>query len=367
MLRILCLGPIVLALAVAFVPLPAHWIEAAYSRGVYLALQRHLTPWSNASPVAVTDVLIAVAVIAAVVAGRRWFLATRKLSSGRRLAHAAFVLATTAATAYVLFSAMWGLNYRREPLRTRLDFDRARVTPASIADLARRVVERVNALHARAHADGWPAWEALPAMIGPSYERVQRELADVQPAVPGIPKWSVLTVYFERAGVSGMTNPFALEVVVDQSQLPLERPFVAAHEWAHLAGYAGEAEANFVGWLVCLQGPPAAEYSGDVVLLMYLLGAMPGPERNVIARTIAPGPRQDIQAIQLRAARGWPWLQRPVWWVYDRYLRANRVEGGVRNYGAALELMVGTRFGAGWEPGRKRESESRIQNPESRR
>ncbi len=350
MLRIFRFAPIVLALVAALAPIPASVVESGYSRGPYLSLQRQLTPMVNAVPVAVTDLLIAGAVILVLISARQWLAARKRLGTGKALARAAVVLATTTASVYLLFLLSWGLNYRREALGAHLDFDPRRVTAASVKDLARLVIERVNALHARAHGDGWPAWEDMPAMIGPSYERVQRELADVHPAVPGLPKWSLLTFYFERAGVSGMTDPFVLEVVVDRSQLPLERPFVTAHEWAHLAGYAGEAEANFIGWLVCLQGPPGAEYSGDLVLLMYLLDAMPRVDRTAMVRAIAPGPRQDIQAIQRRAARGWPWLQRPAWWVYDRYLRANRVEEGVRSYGAAIELMAGTRFGAGWVP-----------------
>jgi hypothetical protein len=351
---ILRFWPLVLALAVAFAPLPAAWVDAWYSRGAYLALQRHLTSWSNAVPVAVTDLLIAGALAAVAIAAARWPRLRKQLGTRRALGRAAIAIATAVAAVYVLFVAAWGLNYRREPLAGRLDFARDRVTPASVLALARQVVGRVNTLHPTAHAEGWPDWEALPGLLGPSFDRVQRELADVPPAVAGIPKWSLLTFYFERAGVSGMTDPFALEVVVDRSQLPFERPFVAAHEWAHLAGYASESEANFIGWLVCLQGPPAAEYSGDLELLLYLLGALPAADRSEVARAIGPGPRHDIRAMQARAARGWPWLQRPAWWVYDRYLRANRVEHGIRSYGAALELMVGTRFDAKWVPGRKR-------------
>jgi hypothetical protein len=186
---------------------------------------------------------------------------------------------------------------------------------------------------------------------------VQRELADVRPAVPGIPKRSILTFYFERAGVSGMTNPFALEVVVDRSQLPFERPFVAAHEWAHLAGYAREDEASFIGWLVCLHGPPGAQYSAELAALISALGSMPGSDRSAVARAIDPGPRRDIQAIADRSARIWPRLRQPAWWLYDRYLRANRVEQGVRSYGAALELMVGTKLGDGYDPVRRQKSE----------
>jgi hypothetical protein len=30
--------------------------------------------------------------------------------------------------------------------------------------------------------------------------------------------------------------------------------------------------------------------------------------------------------------------------LYDRYLKANRVESGIRSYGEVLRLMLGTRF-----------------------
>lgn len=369
MVRFLRLGTIGLALAAAFVPIPASWIEFGYSRRAYLSLQRSLTTWSNAAPVAVTDLLIVGAVAVVAIAAVRWLRASRRVGVWRASGHAVLVAGTAAAAIYLLFLAVWGLNYRREPLGAHLDFDRARVTPASVLELTQRVVERVNTLHAKAHAEGWPAWEDLPAVLGPAFARVQQQLADVRPAVPGIPKRSLLTYYFERAGVSGMTDPFVLEVVVDRSQLPIERPFVVAHEWAHLAGYAGEAEANFIGWLVCLQGPPAAEYSGSLVLLMYLLNALPSAERAGMIQALGEGPRRDIMDIHRRASRGWPWLQRPVWWVYDRYLRANRVELGVRSYGAALDLFVGTRFEAGWVPVDRREKPAKgrgMPRPEKR-
>jgi hypothetical protein len=156
-----------------------------------------------------------------------------------------------------------------------------------------------------------------------------------------------------------MTNPFALEVVVDWSQLPFERPFVAAHEWAHLAGYAREDEASFIGWLVCLHGPPGARYSAELAALVSVLGSVPPAERRMIAEAIAPGPRRDLQAMSDRSARIWPWLRQPAWWLYDRYLRANRVGQGVRSYAAAIELMVGTTLGERNDPVRRQTRENR--------
>ncbi len=342
---------IVLALAAALLPIPPAWVESAYSQRAYLAFERLVTPFTNAAPFAVTDLLLIGALAGTVLLVRHaWRVRAQRgtLTAAWRLAGA---MTTAVAAVYLVFLLTWGLNYRREPLASRLDFDRSRVNADSVGRLARALTARVNELHASAHRTGWPAWEDLPGMLGASFERVQRELAPgVRPAVPGVPKWSLLTFYFQRAGVSGVTDPFVLEVVVDRSQLPFERPFVAAHEWAHLAGYADESEANFIGWLVCFQGPPSAEYSGDLVLLMYALGALRADERAEVIQALGPGPRRDLAEIRRRAEQSWRWLQRPAWWLYDRYLRANRVEQGVMSYGAALQLMAGTRFEQAWVP-----------------
>ena len=36
--------------------------------------------------------------------------------------------------------------------------------------------------------------------------------------------------------------------------------------------------------------------------------------------------------------------------AYDSYLRANRVEEGIDNYGLVLQLLLGTKFDDGWKP-----------------
>ncbi len=349
----------VIALAMAFVGLPPPWIEAQYSRGAYLALERRLTAWTNAVPLAVTDVLLALAVVSATLAIRAWLRRLRRGPAGPALTSAVVGVTAAASAIYLAFVGMWGLNYGREPLRGRLDFDSGRVTPDAVAAFARERVARVNALHGEAHGAGWAAWEALPAVLGEGYGRVQRQLADVTPAVPGVPKRSILTFYFERAGVSGMTSPFALEVVVDRSLLPFERPFVTAHEWAHLAGYAREDEASFIGWLVCLHGPPGARYSAELRALVSVLGSVPRADRSAIVQAVAPGPRGDMQAIADRSTRMWPWLRRPAWWLYDRYMKANRVSQGVESYGLAIELMVGTKLRDGNDPVRRQKIEDR--------
>jgi hypothetical protein len=184
---------------------------------------------------------------------------------------------------------------------------------------------------------------------------VQRELADAPPAVPGRLKRTMYGPFFRWTSVDGMVNPFGLEVLANPDLLPFERPFVAAHEWAHLAGYAHEAEANFVGWLACVRGAAPAQYSGWLSLYWQVSGELPSREREQVAEALHDGPRADLRAVAARLRRGdLPALRRASWLVYDSYLKANRVESGVRSYGEVVTLILRAGLADGAGPVRRR-------------
>ena len=342
---------VVLALAACFVPVPASVVERFYSRGLYAWLQPAVTGLTNHVPFALFDVLLAgasaIAVVSVVQAiGRAW---RRRAAGpiGRFLLNAA----ACAALVYLVFLAMWGLNYRREPLAQQLNFNQTDVTQERLVRLAYDVVAQLNQLHDRAHRQGFAGWaRALRPTLEPAFRSLQSRLSSTARPRSGMPKWSVLSYFFDRAGVSGMTDPFFLEVLVDRDLLPFERPFVLAHEWAHLSGRADEAEANFLGWLTCVQSGAPAAYSGWLYLYSETLASLPPGERPAIVRTLAGGPRADLIAVAQRARRINPGLQAVSWRVYDRYLKANRVEEGVASYDRALTLVLGTHFGNGWMP-----------------
>jgi hypothetical protein len=156
-----------------------------------------------------------------------------------------------------------------------------------------------------------------------------------------------------------MVDPFALEVLANPDLLPWERPFVAAHEWSHLAGFADESEANFVGWLACLRGDESAQYSGWLYLFWQVSGEMSARDREALFAQLDEGPRGDLVAIAARLRRGQlPLLRDVSWVVYDRYLRANHVEAGIRSYGNVINLILRARFEDGYRPVRRSASAS---------
>ncbi|MCY4028771.1 MAG: DUF3810 family protein [Acidobacteria bacterium] len=335
---------VALAVAAAVAPTPAAWIERIYSRQAYLALQNALTRLSGVVGFAWLDVLIL-----AVAAGLAvwWWRALRRARGERRAlwrtAGRQLALTTALAAAlYLVFVLAWGLNYRRVPLKDKLDYEQARVAPAAVAALAGEAVARVNRLYEPAGSRPWPELEGLPERLAPAFERVQRRLGAERTAVAGRPKATLLSLWFRRAGIDGMMNPFSLEVLVNDGVLPHERPFVLAHEWAHLAGYANESEASFVGWLTCLAGDDQSRYSGWMFLLRHLLVHLSPESRVEHWQALGAGPLEDYRAVSARIGQANPAVSRGARRVYDQFLRANRVEAGIASYGLVVDLVLGT-------------------------
>jgi hypothetical protein len=344
------------ALVLWLVPLAPQWIEREYATSRYLAWQRIVTPIGNRVPVALFDLLLIASVI---ILGAIVFRVVRAVRSARggvlaALGAAALDVLVIASVLAIWFSLAWGANYRREPLRERLDFDRARVTRDAAAAMAQRSVQEMNRLHPIVHARAWPSSGMLPSTMGGAFAEVQRALGQRRVAEPGRPKRTLLQPYFRWAAIDGMTDPFFLETLVNADVLPVERPFVVAHEWSHLAGYAHEAEANFLGWVICQRGDAQAQYSGWLSLYWHMAASLPVEERRAIDAALQPGPRRDLQAVIERYRRSAPRVRVVAWQVYDRFLKANRVTEGVASYNGVVTLVLGTRFSEDWIPQARR-------------
>jgi len=341
----------VVAIAAAVFPIPGTIVERIYTGELFPAFQTGATTVSNAVPFAFFDVLVLV-----VFAWWLWQTA-RDLSAGGRTSWGAAILrigvrtATIAATAYLGFLLTWGLNYRRVRLAEKLQFEATRVSGDAAAALADEIVSRVNALYEPAHDGGWSTPWTVDSTLAAAFARAQRELGSAARTVPGRPKRTLFDVYFRRAGVAGMTDPYFLETLVASDLLPFERPFVVAHEWSHLAGIADEGDANFAGWLTCLRGAPPHQYSGWLFLYSEVIDALDTPHAKTASAKLTGGPRDDLRAIRERVLQHVsPRVSAAGWRVYDQYLKANKIEEGAASYAEVVRLILGTTFADEWAP-----------------
>jgi hypothetical protein len=345
---------VVLAIVAALIPIPSSFVERWFAAGFYPRLQRIVTPFTNLLPFAWFDIILIVVVGGAitllVTAGRQ----ARHERKWRPLLNRVWRLVVAAAGGYVLFLTLWGMNYRRLPMTERLDMKAATPGRNDVTQLGVMAIARLNELHGRAHAQGWPGDEWRDAELVDAFHTAQRLIEDTPPVVPGRLKRTLIAPYFRWTSVDGMVDPFALEVLVNPDLLPFERPFVAAHEWAHLAGFADESEASFVAWLAMLHGAESAQYSGWLYVFWQVNGDVGQDDREMFTRMLDVGPRRDVAAIVERLRRGQlPLLRTMSWAVYDQYLRANRVDEGIRSYGEVITLILRARFEDGYRPARR--------------
>ena len=293
-------------------------------------------------PIALFDVAIVVLVVIAIGIWIWSIRLARKKQVIRSLWRGFVATLTLLAFVYLWFLASWGLNYARPPLESTLNYDAARITPEAVRALAEYSVDRANHTHGAGHAAGFPAMHDSPQILIDALHQVEKDLGRPRPTVMASPKWSIFTPFYRASGVSGQLGPFFLETLLNPDLTGPERPAVLAHEWAHLSGYAPESDASFVGLLAALRAGPAAEYSAWLDLVSESVNQLQPVTQRIVLETLAQGPRDDQAAIRKRLEK----LVRPVeqvaWSSYDRMLKSQGVDEGVKNYSRVIQLLIGT-------------------------
>jgi uncharacterized protein DUF3810 len=334
------LAAVAIALVLAVAPTPAAMIERWYSQGLYAAIQPVLTGISNAAPFALFDVLCTLTIGGLIL---WWVRRLRAAPRGARLKTAGRLLGDSAAAAailYLWFLAAWGLNYRREKITTRVDYDEQRITRDAVIALASTAAQSATTTRDLVPAD--PDSDLI-ADLTPAFQQTLDTL-EARHARPGTPKWSMLSPIWRRVGVDGMIDPFFLESLVRTDLLAFERPFVVLHEWSHLAGFADESEASFVAYLACLRGTARMKYSGWLLMYLQVSSELPRSDRDAVQKLLGPGPAADLRTLAEKTRREIV----PVAWrantaVYDQFLKANRLASGIRSYDEVTRLLVGTK------------------------
>jgi Protein of unknown function (DUF3810) len=340
--RLIGLVAVVLAVAVALAPRPDLMVERVYAARFYPAIQAAVTGVSNAVPFAIFDVVLIAATVAAVWLWTRAVRLARRTRTFAPLVGAAWRTAVAVAIGYLWFVLIWGLNYARPPLDQRLGLPEAPATAEEVAALSTESVERVNTLYAAANVERFVPYSA-ERDIGRVLHAVETQvLRRPRTTVPSSPKPTLLATYFRMAGVDGLTAPAALETLLNADLTPAERPFVLAHEWAHLSGEAPEADANFLGWLVATDASAdvVSRYSGWLFVVMETAAQVPPHARRAMLARLNTGPRADLDAIAARARLRVDLVQRLGWRVYDSYLRSQGVREGIVSYSRVVDLIA---------------------------
>lgn len=253
---------------------------------------------------------------------------------------------------FPIFLMVWGLNYQRMPLADTLGLDRRPAArTGELETIALQLINGVNTNYESARGgQDWTGRSTLPMSIPKLNQSIEAAFQAEQMlgaasqggfAEPKPLRSSRLTTLM---GISGFYIAYTAEVAYNSEIPAVDLPMTIAHHKAHQRGYAREDEANFIGFLVCAKAnDPYVRYSGYMHALRLLEPMAKGDRARYtdIFSRLTPGAQADLRVRSdfwgnEKSTYLGPVSRR----IFDMYLRANRVQGGVKNYDEDIYLMT---------------------------
>lgn len=159
-------------------------------------------------------------------------------------------------------------------------------------------------------------------------------------------KTMLFTPFISMVGVTGSMGPFFCEFTLNGDLLPPQYPATYAHELAHFLGITSEAEANFYAYQVCTRSQvKEIRFSGYLSVLSHVLGnarrLMSEEEYAELFNRIRP------EIIELTQKNQQYWMEKysPLIgdiqnFIYDLYLKGNKIQSGRKNYSEVIGLLI---------------------------
>ncbi len=309
-------------------------VEQYYSQGIYPVLASIISFISKWVPFSLDDLFYFLLILTGVTI--IILLILRKISWKK----SGFIVLNVLAAGYLLFYLLWGFNYFRAGINARLDIEPRTSGSEEFMKVFSSLAEAAN--------NSYTAFEdfdktKVVRLVEDSYRQLAPVLKLDYPAGTRRAKNITLSGFFAQAGISGYFGPFFNEVHINSKLLPVEYPFVLAHEKAHQFGVTSEAEANFYAWLVCLKSSSKQlQYSASLMALRYFINHGYGQQGfNEVISSLDERVIKDIRRIRehwmnLRNNK----VEAVAARVNDAYLKTNQVEKGIQDYTGVVKHIM---------------------------
>jgi hypothetical protein len=336
----------VLAVAIKLFSLSSYNVEHYYSEGIYPWIaytQRLLFGWI---PFSVGDLLYTYAGL--------WLIfrlvglirtVRRKKVDRLYLKKTLFRTLNVALLIYILFNALWGLNYNRYGIDYQLKIESSDYNDSDLLNVTRALSERLNALQSYSLNTRAALRKKKTLFKGAvdSYSRLAAGNSIFKYKMPSI-KPSIYSYLGNYLGFTGYYNPFTGESQVNTTVPEFIRPFTTCHEIGHALGYAKESEANFAGYLSAIQSTDSA-FVYSVYFEMYAYSARylyysDSLALRRISENLSPGVKMDIRALRLFLQQYDTPIESAIDRLYSQYLMANEQPAGRMSYNEVVGMLI---------------------------
>ena len=242
------------------------------------------------------------------------------------------------------FYLAWGLNYSQKNFYERTHIPYVAYTPDKFKAFVEEYIRHLNNSYVpitgidknRVCKEAVKGYKQISDTLG-----IHRPPYDSPRA-----KTMLFTPLISMVGVSGSMGPFFCEFTLNGDLPPSQYPATYTHELAHLLGITSEAEANFYAYEVCTRSQvESIRFSGYFSILSHVLGnarrLLTEEEYTELFNRIRP------EIIELARSNQTYWMAKysPLIgniqnWIYDLYLKGNKIESGRKNYSEVIGLLI---------------------------
>jgi hypothetical protein len=309
-------------------------VEHYYSMGIYPFIAKTFSFFSNLIQFSLWDVFW-VLIILLVVCGL-------VLVAFKRIRFGWYALRTVQLLAmlYSFFYIVWGYNYFRPKIEKRISWESPKADEVIFKSILDSIIRQTNINYIPV---SFADYAKIDSLVEDSYRTHCTELGIGYPNGTRRPKTMLFSSFFLKLGVNGYFGPFFNEIHLDYYLLPMDYPFVLAHEKAHQFGITSEAEANLVAFVICVKsGDLRLKYSGYQSLLFYFLKDASQMKEyrdyfNKIDKRVLGDLRFRQKYYQGLENKNLSKMQTA---VNNAYLKANKIERGVKNYDQVVSLVI---------------------------
>lgn len=318
------------------------WIPAlgvVYSQSVYPVISYVLSFFSSWFPFAIGDLFIFLSVTG-VIAYPIYARIKKKVSWKKILLRDGEYLLWI----YVWFYLAWGLNYSQPNFYQRTSIPYVAYSPENFQKFVEEYITQLNRSYTLVSGINK---ELIRDETVRLYDQLSDSLGVHRPphTSPRV-KTMLFTPFISMVGVTGSMGPFFCEFTLNGDLLPVNYPATYAHELAHLLGITSEAEANFYAYQVCTRSQAMdIRFSGYFSVLNHVLRnaqrLLPEEEYKTLFNRIQP----EIIELAKKNQAYWsakysPFVGDVQDWIYDLYLKGNKIESGRQNYSEVVGLLM---------------------------
>lgn len=312
-------------------------VGEGYARCVYPFVSHILSAFASVFPFSLEEVLLLACLIALAVCPVR---ARRK---GRSRKHILVRTAEGGLWLIIWFYLGWGCNYYRANFFARTQSAPQAYDEAAFRGFLAQYTDSLNTLYTPSSAS---VPERFADTIRARFAALPASYGLCRPKGWQRPKHLLLNQLYSGVGVLGYMGPFFCEMQLNRDLLPRQYAFTYAHEQSHLLGVSNEAEANFWAYYICTRAKEEElRACGYFCILPYVAAnarrLLPESDYRAWLASLRPEILTELEQQRLYwQSRYNPFIGSIQDYVYNLYLKGNRIPTGQQNYAEVVALIL---------------------------